>query len=135
MSNSVFKNSRLVRGKLLGAAVQIKPIGTVRREGEIAKLLILPQYGDGLKGVERLKSLQVLYWMHQLRDADRMRLLVHPQGDAGRPKQGVFGLRSPVRPNPVGSTVVELEKREGNTLYVKGLDALDGSPIIDLKGT
>ena len=115
--------------------MKIEPIGTVRQEGEVAKLVILPQYTEGLEGMEERKSLQVLYWMHQLSDADRLRLLVHPQGDANRPKQGVFSLRSPVRPNPVGSTVVQLDKREGNTLYVKGLDALEGSPIIDLKGT
>jgi tRNA-Thr(GGU) m(6)t(6)A37 methyltransferase TsaA len=58
---------------------------------------------------------------------------VHPQGDLNKPLRGVFSMRSPMRPNPIGLTRVRLLKKEGNTLLVEGLDALDGSPIIDIK--
>jgi tRNA (Thr-GGU) A37 N-methylase len=57
----------------------------------------------------------------------------HPRGDRTRPKRGVFTLRSPRRPNPIGVTVVDLLGVEGNVLRVRGLDACNGTPILDLK--
>jgi len=60
-------------------------------------------------------------------------LQVHPRGDLARPKRGVFTTRSPVRPNPIGLTRVELVKRQGNILIVQGLDAFEGSPVLDIK--
>jgi len=71
--------------------------------------------------------------MHKLSEKDRKTLKVHPQGDRNKPLRGVFSLRSPMRPNPIGLTRVRITRREGNILFVKGLDALDGSPIIDIK--
>jgi tRNA-Thr(GGU) m(6)t(6)A37 methyltransferase TsaA len=60
-------------------------------------------------------------------------LLQHPRGDRNRPLQGVFALRSPNRPNPTGVTQVELCALEGNVLTVCGLDAINGTPVLDLK--
>jgi len=115
--------------------LQIEPIGVVRREDDHSRLEIAPRYADALSDVETAPALDVLYWMHELTDADRARLRVHPRGDRSRPKQGVFSLRSPMRPNPIGVTRVELLRREGTTLIVRGLDAHDGSPLIDIKCT
>ena len=113
--------------------LDIRPIGVVHKEGDLARIRIDPQHADALLGIDALKAVQVLYWMHRLPEADRRRLQVHPRGDTSRPVRGVFALRSPMRPNPIGSTHAELVRREGNDLIVKGLDALDGSPVIDIK--
>jgi len=60
-------------------------------------------------------------------------LLQHPRGDRSRPRRGVFALHTPYRPNPIGVTVVDLLSVEGNVLRVRGLDALNGTPILDIK--
>jgi tRNA-Thr(GGU) m(6)t(6)A37 methyltransferase TsaA len=71
--------------------------------------------------------------MHQLSEADRQKLQAHPMGDVTTEKRGVFALRSPMRPNPIGLTRVRLVERKGNILIVEGLDAFDESPVIDIK--
>ena len=112
----------------------IEPIGQVRQlsDGE-AVLEIDPRYREGLDGLTRGARIQVLYWMHAL-DADARRVLkVHPRGDKSRPRRGVFTLRSPMRPNPIGVSTVEVLRVEDNRVVVGTLDALDGSPIIDVK--
>jgi len=113
--------------------ITIFPIGVVKFAGEISEIELFPQYTQGLKGVRETETLQILYWMHNLTEDDRNALLAHPRGDRARPKRGVFILRSPMRPNPIGSSKVEFVKREKNSLFVRGLDALEGSPVIDIK--
>jgi len=106
----------------------------LRAAGDDVKVIeVFPEYRAGLKGAEEASRLQVLYWMHQLKESDREILLVHPQGDTSRPKRGVFVLRSPMRPNPIGSTEVEVRHVSGGRLIVSALDALVGSPVIDIK--
>lgn len=110
-------------------------IGVVEKAGEEeAKIRIFPEFCSGLKGVEEFSHLIVLYWFH-LRDneADRRTLLVFPRRHRVYVEKGVFACRSPSRPNPIGLCIVELIGRENCTLIVKGLDAVDGSPIIDIK--
>lgn len=113
--------------------MKLRPIGTVKRTGESSRLEINPVYAGALEGCENLASIDVLYWMHELSDDDRSRLKVHPRGDRARPKRGVFALRSPMRPNPIGVSTVRVLRREGTVLIVSGLDANDASPIIDIK--
>ena len=113
--------------------MDLRPVGFVHVEGDVSRVTVLPEYADALLGIEELKSVQILYWMHRLSDADRMCLQVHPRGDPTRPVRGVFALRSPMRPNPIGSCMVELIRREGLDVIVRRLDALDGSPVIDIK--
>ena len=113
--------------------MEIHPVGVVHTAGDMARVAVLPQYADALHGIDEAASVQILYWMHRLEPGDRTRLQVHPRGDRTRPLRGVFALRSPMRPNPIGSSVVELVRREGLDLIVRGLDARDGSPIIDIK--
>jgi tRNA-Thr(GGU) m(6)t(6)A37 methyltransferase TsaA len=72
----------------------------------------------------------VLTWLHR---AQRDVLRVHPRGDAARPPQGVFGTRSPHRPNPIGLHRVEVLSLDGARLAVRGLEAVDGTPVVDLK--
>ena len=123
---------------------RIRPIAVVRdpteeerdAAGQDVKVIeVLPEYERGLRGIEQASRLQILYWMHRLKETDRRILLVHPQGNVSKPKRGVFALRSPMRPNPIGSTNVEVKAVRGATLLVAGLDALEGSPVIDIKIT
>ena len=114
--------------------MNIEPIGTVREVSEEVCLIdISPPYCEGLEGVLPGDSLDVLYWMHHLGSRHRQMLKVHPQGDRSRPIQGVFGLRSPMRPNPIGVSTVQVHRVKQGKLFVNSFDAKDGSPVIDLK--
>jgi tRNA-Thr(GGU) m(6)t(6)A37 methyltransferase TsaA len=94
---------------------------------------LLSAFQEGLHGIVPGDRLDVLYWMHRLEPDRRAMLKVHPRGDASRPIKGVFGLRSPMRPNPIGVSGVAVLRIEGTKLYVTPFDAKDGSPIVDIK--
>jgi tRNA-Thr(GGU) m(6)t(6)A37 methyltransferase TsaA len=114
---------------------ELRFIGVVEKAGEQeAKVRIFPEFCAGLKGIEDFSHLIILYWIH-LRDneEERRTLLVFPRRHAVNAETGVFACRSPSRPNPIGLCVVELVKIEECLLTVKDLDALEGSPIIDIK--
>ena len=114
--------------------ISIEPIATIRRSADGNCFVeVEEQFADALDGVEVGSELQVLYWMHGLDEEDRRIQRVHPRGDRERPKRGVFALRSPMRPNPIGVSNVRVLGVEGTRLNVSGLDGLDGSPVIDLK--
>lgn len=98
-----------------------------------AEITLRPELIPGLEGLREGAYLWVLYWMDQLSDEERGMLQAHPRGDRSLPLQGVFSLRSPMRPNPIGLTRVRLLGRRDNWLLVQGLDALAGTPIVDLK--
>ncbi|MEM3725595.1 MAG: tRNA (N6-threonylcarbamoyladenosine(37)-N6)-methyltransferase TrmO [Candidatus Bathyarchaeia archaeon] len=119
----------------MGANGKLRFIGVVEKAGEQeARVRIFPEYCSGLKGIEDFSHLIVLYWIH-LRDneGERRTLLVFPRRHKVNVEVGVFACRSPSRPNPIGLCVTRLLKVEGCTLTVSGLDALEGSPIIDIK--
>ena len=101
---------------------------------EISSIRIFDEFAAGLKGLDTFSHLIILYWFH-LREGEEERsvLKVVPRRHPGAPEVGVFASRSPSRPNPIGLAVSELVKIEGNILWVKGLDALEGSPILDIK--
>ena len=114
--------------------IVLHPVGVVRASsGEVQRIEIYERFSEALDGIERAEGLWVLYWMHRLSARDREVLRVHPRGDPMIPKRGVFSTHSPVRPNPIGMTQVRLLRREGDVLIVEGLDASDGSPVLDLK--
>jgi len=93
---------------------------------------VRPPGGPAPKGRSRrtLGKIVVLCWMHE---ADRDRLKVHPRGKENRPLRGVFATRSPHRPNPISLHTVELLEIRGNVLRVRGMDAIDGTPVVDIK--
>jgi tRNA-Thr(GGU) m(6)t(6)A37 methyltransferase TsaA len=99
-------------------------------QGTTAVIRILDEYADGLFRLESYKRLYVIYAFDR---AEGYRLVLHPRGDKSRPERGVFATRAPYRPNPIGLTVVELLSIEGNTLTVRNLDAIDGTPVLDIK--
>lgn len=115
-------------------SLDVHRIGVVRRtDDERSVLELLPAYAEGLDGLDPGRRVQVLFWMHRLSRADRRALRVHPRGDASLMRRGVFSLRSPMRPNPIGVTEATVLEVRGSSVVVEGLDALDGSPIIDIK--
>ncbi|MEW6125827.1 MAG: tRNA (N6-threonylcarbamoyladenosine(37)-N6)-methyltransferase TrmO [Acidobacteriota bacterium] len=91
-------------------------------------LEILPEFAEGLMDIEGFSHLFVIWAFHQ---SEGYSLISHPPSD-DRP-HGVFATRAPRRPNPIGLTVVELVSRDGANLHVKGVDMLDGTPILDIK--
>lgn len=97
-------------------------------DGPVCRLEIDPLWAQALEGVADCPRLQVLYWMHEAR---RDLMLQSPRHDGTT--RGTFSLRSPVRPNPIASSVVDLVGVEGLNVLVRGLDCLDGTPLLDLK--
>jgi tRNA (adenine37-N6)-methyltransferase len=99
-----------------------------RLDGPTCRLEIDARWQAGLEGIDEFARLEVLYWLDQSR-RDLVRQSPRNDGQA----RGVFSLRTPVRPNPVGTSIVKLERVEGGVLFVRGLDCLDGTPLIDVK--
>jgi tRNA-Thr(GGU) m(6)t(6)A37 methyltransferase TsaA len=102
-------------------------------ENNICELLIYPQWAELLDGIEDFSHILVLYWPHLINPERRALRKVHPMGRKDLPLQGIFATCSPARPNPVLVSAVPLLERNGNVIKVKGLEAVDGSPIIDIK--
>ncbi len=97
-------------------------------DGPICTLEVDPRWARALEGIGNHPRLQILYWMHEAR---RDLVLQSPRRDGST--RGTFSLRSPVRPNPIASSVVDLVNVDGLLLQVRGLDCLDGTPLLDVK--
>jgi len=95
-----------------------------------SRIVLDPALTEGLRSLESGQQVIVIFYFHRSQGYD---LCQHPRGDQSRPRRGVFALRSPRRPNPIGVTVVKLVAVEGNVLRVRGLDAINGTPVLDLK--
>jgi len=115
--------------------ITLVPIGKVLKvKKERAEIKIYEKFEKGLKGINEFSHLIVLFWFHKNDNKQsRTTLLVHPKKRRDLPLTGVFATRSPVRPNLIGFCVVKLLKVEKNIITVDGLDALKGTPIIDIK--
>lgn len=131
--------------------IQLKSIGVIHtkvseaevkekgdRDGEIE---IYPEFVEGLEGIDGYSHLFVLVYFDRLRPEQIGPLKVKPRGLLRRgfkledlPELGVFALDSPTRPNPIGLTLVRVTKREGNRIFVQGLDFFNGTPVLDIKG-
>ncbi|MFH1003315.1 MAG: tRNA (N6-threonylcarbamoyladenosine(37)-N6)-methyltransferase TrmO [Chloroflexota bacterium] len=99
----------------------------------VSEIVIDPSLAEALDNLEEFSHIIVLYWMNQAMTDGELTVKTHPMGKKDRPLVGRFATRSPHRPNPVGKTVARLLRRQGNVLTVEGLDAFDGSPVIDIK--
>lgn len=122
--------------------IRVNPIGFVEtkiglREDEdknsITTIIIQKDLIEALDGIEAFSHIFVIFWMHQISREKRRITKTHPRGREELPLLGVFATRTPHRPNPIGLTLVELVKREDNVLTVRGLDAFEGTPVLDLK--
>lgn len=138
--------------------ILLRPVGVVRNEEEqpslvarsgdlelrpgegrlqwhtrVSDLVIDTSLAGILDGIEDFSHLLVLYWAHCVPPEGRALIKAHPMGRKDLPLVGIFSTCSPARPNNICATVVRLVEHQGNMLKVEGLDALDGSPIIDIK--
>ena len=96
----------------------------------VSEIIVDEKFTDAFNGIEDYSHVIVVYWMDKIKDY----VITHrPQGNPEVPIIGIFACRCPPRPNPIGVTTVELIERIGNRIKVKGLDILDGTPIIDIK--
>lgn len=118
-----------------------RPIGVVRNDfrekgspkeirNSRSRLVLDERFVPALEGLERYRYLIVIYHLHR---APGYQEKVHPMGDRTIPKRGVLATRSPSRPNPIALTVVEIIEVDENRITVTGLDALDETPILDIK--
>jgi len=122
--------------------IVLKPIGFVRTEAvgdevkdksRISHVFIRSELAEALEGIDGFSHLFVLFWLHGISEKQQKTLRVHPRGRRDLPLLGIFATRTMLRPNPIGLTLVELVKAEGNVLTVRGLDAFDGTPVLDVK--
>ncbi|HKZ50550.1 MAG TPA: tRNA (N6-threonylcarbamoyladenosine(37)-N6)-methyltransferase TrmO [Dehalococcoidia bacterium] len=121
----------------------VMPVGVVRNgvreprmsgwEGVTSEILLREELAGALDGIEGFSHIIVLFWLHRVPENDRRLTHIHPLGDPEVPIQGVFATRTQNRPNPIGVAVVPLLERKGRRLRVRGLDAIDGTPVLDLK--
>src|SRR5882757_5007366 len=99
-----------------------------RPDGPTCRIELFAPWDAGLDSITEFERLEVLYWLHESR---RDLALQSPKSDGHA--RGVFSLRTPARPNPIGTSIVQLVRVEGPVVFVRGLDCLDGTPLIDLK--
>jgi tRNA-Thr(GGU) m(6)t(6)A37 methyltransferase TsaA len=107
-----------------------EPAAPDRIKAVESRIVLNPTLVKGLQGLEAGQQLMVIFHFHLSRGYE---LRQHPRGDHTREPRGVFALHSPHRPNPIGVTTVELVEVTGNVLTVRGLDAINGTPVLDLK--
>jgi tRNA-Thr(GGU) m(6)t(6)A37 methyltransferase TsaA len=125
------------------AAAVFSPIGVVRNavkkpqmggwESVESRIIVRRELADALDGLEGYSHLIVLFWIHRVPEEERGAIRIHPRGDPALPLLGVFATRTQLRPNPIGLSIVPLLGRRGNVLRVRGLDAIDGTPVLDVK--
>lgn len=120
--------------------IEIRPIGFVKRtssnedardENLVSTIVLKKDLTKALDGIEEFSHVFIIYWMHKISNTEKK--IVQTRGRAGMPPIGIFACRGPIRPNPIGLTLVELVKRKENVLRVRGLDAFDGTPVLDIK--
>jgi tRNA-Thr(GGU) m(6)t(6)A37 methyltransferase TsaA len=120
--------------------IELRPVAFVRRavdENErdrslVSEIVFDREFAPALDGVEAWSHLYVICWLDRVARAEEP-FLHFPSTETTSPPVGVFATRAPIHPNPIGLTLVELVGREGNVLRVRGLDAYDGTPVLDIK--
>lgn len=126
-----------------GKTIRIEPIGTVKNEFEneipegyeklTSEIVIIEEFSEALHRIEENSHIMVLFWMDRVEEKRRKKFRIHPKGRKDLPLMGVLATRTPYRPNPIGVRAVRLIGKEKNVLKVEGLDALNGSPVLDVK--
>ena len=125
------------------APVVMQPIGTVRSKlrtlsgrvdpGQRAAIELAPELAEALDGLAGFSHAIVLTWLDRVSEAERGTRRERPSGDRRLPAIGVLALRTHHRPNPIGLTVVTVDRVDGAMVHVTGLDAIDGTPVLDIK--
>jgi tRNA-Thr(GGU) m(6)t(6)A37 methyltransferase TsaA len=118
----------------MGDFFRIYPIGRVNKSDSDVRIEIFDDFTDGLFGLDGFSHIYVFYWFHENDTPEkRQTLQVHPRGDSQNPLTGVFGTHSPVRPNLIALTLCKVLAIAGNCIQIEDIDALDRSPVIDIK--
>jgi len=123
--------------------IELESIGTIvspvkepvdENWGEVVSEIVLDKkYADALIGLKDFSHAVIIYFMHLATDKNRVKITRRPQGRDDMPFVGIFSQRAKRRPNPVGVTAVKIIKVENNALKIQGLDAIDGTPVLDIK--
>ena len=112
----------------------IFPVGIIKKTDTTVGIEIFDEYIDGLLGLDGFSHVTVLFWFDRNDTPEKRRVLrVHPRKNPGNPLTGVFATHSPQRPNLIGLTVCKIISIHGSLIEIEDIDALDGSPVIDLK--
>ncbi|ETT59891.1 SAM-dependent methyltransferase [Paenibacillus sp. FSL H8-0457] len=122
----------------------LQAIGTIHNERKtiqddywgdvISEIKLGEEWNESsLDGVETFSHLEIIYVFHLVQDDSIQHAARHPRNNPSFPKVGIFAQRGKNRPNKLGATIVELVSREGKSVFVKGLDAIDGTPVVDIK--
>ena len=116
------------------SSISIHPIGVVGKSGDDVWIEVFEEYTDGLLGLEGFSHIWVFYWFDQNDTPEnRLTLQVHPRKDSRNPLTGVFATHAPVRPNLIALSRCKIMSITDNTIKIDGIDAMDGSPVIDIK--
>ena len=117
-----------------GNSFKLYPVGRVKRKGKAVSLNIFKKYTDALKGLDGFSHVFVLYWFDRNDTPEKRNILqVHPRGNMKNPLTGVFACRAPVRPNLIALSLCRIISVKNNIVYIENIDALDNSPILDIK--
>jgi tRNA-Thr(GGU) m(6)t(6)A37 methyltransferase TsaA len=112
----------------------VYPIGWVRRSDDKTFIEVDKRFLPALMGVDELKSIWVLYWFDRNDTPQKRSMLrVHPRGNPDNPLRGVFATRSPLRPNPIALSQVNVLSVRGSLIEIDGIDAFDDTPVLDIK--
>lgn len=113
---------------------QIFPVGMIKKRDKSVTIEIYHEYEDALLGLSQYSHILVFSWFHKSNTSEkRSTLRVHPRGNRANPLTGVFATRSPVRPNPISVYTCRILSIDGNVIHIEKIDALDGTPVIDIK--
>ena len=112
----------------------VHPVGMVKKSGERTEIVLDKKYQDGLLGLDQWSHIQVLWWFDRNDTPQKRAILrVHPRGDVSNPLTGVFACRAPVRPNLIALSLCKIVAVKDNVIEVNEIDALDGTPVLDIK--
>jgi tRNA (adenine37-N6)-methyltransferase len=119
----------------MGVSYEIFPIGVVRKRDEQVWIDIASDYADGLSGLAGFSHITVLYWFDRNDNPQQRSILqVHPRKNPANPLTGVFATHAPVRPNLIAVSTCRLLSIDRLRLHLEAIDALDDTPVIDIKG-
>jgi len=112
----------------------IFPVGIIRKQNDTVRIEIFEKYRDALLGLDDFSHITVCYWFHENDTPEKRKTMqVHPRKDKRNPLRGVFATHSPLRPNLIALSVCKIMSIKDNTIFIEKIDALDGSPVIDIK--
>ena len=110
------------------------PVGVIKKENENVRIEVYKEYRDALLGLDDFSHITVCYWFHENDTPEKRNTMqVHPKKDKQNPLRGVFATHSPLRPNLIALSICKILSIKDTTIFIEKIDALDGSPVIDIK--